>query len=365
MRGIARRSAITLGFDLAGDPLRPARAQEPPAWPSRTVRLLVGFAPGGSLDFAARAVAERLTQRLGQSFAVENRAAATGNIAAEAVASAAPPRDGHLLLMGNVQNIAVNAALQRDLAFDPARDLLPLAQVATVPYVLVVPAELPVRSMAELIALARREPGRLNAGTPGIGSLQHLALELLKARAGALDITHVPFRGGSEVARDLIGGRLQIGIDTLVRFGPGIEAGHIRPLATLHTERLPGRPGLPTIAETPGLEGVEAAGWIGIAGPSGMPFPALALLEAATAWAMRETDLPARMDTQGLLARFADAEAFGALVAGERERWARVVRAAGITLAERQGAAARSSQNARETAGIYDRSGSKAVVRQH
>jgi tripartite-type tricarboxylate transporter receptor subunit TctC len=186
--------------------------------------------------------------------------------------------------------------------------------------------------MAELIVLARQQPGRLNAGTPGIGSLQHLALELLKTRAGGLDIAHVPFRGGAEVVRELLGGRLQIGIDTLVSFGPGIEAGRIRALATLHAERLPGRPGLPTVAETPGLEGVEAAGWIGIAGPSGMLPPALARLEAATAWAMGETDLPARMDTQGLLARFAGAEAFGALVAGERERWARVVREAGITL---------------------------------
>src|SRR3954462_14898334 len=142
MRDIARRSALALGLGLAGDPLRPARAQEPAAWPSRPVRLLVGFAPGGALDFAAPAVAARRPQRLGQSFAVENRAGATGNIAAEAVARAAPPRDGHLLLMGNVQNLAVNAALQRDLPFDPARDLLPVAQVATVPFVFVVPADL-------------------------------------------------------------------------------------------------------------------------------------------------------------------------------------------------------------------------------
>ncbi len=331
MTDIARRSTIALGLGLAGGILHPAMAQNE-AYPSRSVRLLVGFAPGGSLDFVARGVAERLTQRLGQSFVVENRAGATGNIAAEAVARAAPPRDGHLLLMGNVQNLAVNAALHRDLPFDPTRDLLPVAQIATVPFVFVVPADLPVRSIAELIGLARQQPGRLNAGTPGVGSLQHLALELLKARAGGLDIAHVPFRGGSEVARELLGGRLQIGTDTLVSFGPGIEAGRIRPLATLHTERLPGRPELPTVAETSGLDGVEASGWIGIAAPSGMPRPALARLEAAAGWAMGETDLPARLDAQGLLARFAGAEAFGALIASEREKWARVVREAGITL---------------------------------
>ena len=155
---------------------------------------------------------------------------------------------------------------------------------------------------------------------------------MLKTRAGGLDITHVPFRGGSEIARELMGGRLQIGIDTLVSFGPGIEAGHIRPLATLHSARLPGRPDLPMFAETPGLEGVEAPGWIGIAGPSGMPQTALARLEAAAGWVMRETNLPARLDAQGLLARFAGAEVFSALVASEREKWARVVREAGITL---------------------------------
>ena len=331
MNGMTRRSGLALGLGMASGAFRAAMAQDA-AYPTRAVRLLVGFAPGGPLDFVARTLAERLSERLGQNFIVENRSGATGNIAAEAVARAAPPRDGHLLLMGNVQNLAVNAALQRDLPFDPARDLQPVAQIATVPYVIVVPADLSARSLAELIALARQRPGTLNAGTPGVGSLQHLALELLKTRAGGLDITHVPFRGGSEIARELMGGRLQIGIDTLVSFGPGIEAGHIRPLATLHSARLPGRPDLPIFAETPGLEGVEATGWIGIAGPSGMPQTALARLEAAAGWVMRETDLPARLNAQGLLARFAGAEVFSALVASEREKWARVVREAGITL---------------------------------
>ena len=331
MNGMTRRSGLALGLGMASGAFRAAMAQDA-AYPTRAVRLLVGFAPGGPLDFVARSLAERLSERLGQNFIVENRSGATGNIAAEAVARAAPPRDGHLLLMGNVQNLAVNAALQRVLPFDPARDLQPVAQIATVPYVIVVPADLSAGSLAELIALARQRPGTLNAGTPGVGSLQHLALELLKTRAGGLDITHVPFRGGSEIARELMGGRLQIGIDTLVSFGPGIEAGHIRPLATLHSARLPGRPDLPMFAETPGLEGVEATGWIGIAGPSGMPQTALARLEAAAGWVMRETNLPARLDAQGLLARFAGAEVFSALVASEREKWARVVREAGITL---------------------------------
>ncbi len=214
--------------------LHPALAQDVAAYPARTVRLLVGFAAGGPLDFVARAVAERLAPRLGQSFVVENRLGATGNIAAEAVARATP--DGYLLLMGNPQNLTFNVAVQRNLPFDPARDLMPVAQIATVPYVLAVPADLPVRTMAELVDLARTRSGQLNAGTPGVASLQHLSLELLKLRAGGLDITHIPFRGGSEVNRELLGGRLQIGIDTLVSFGAGIDAGRLRVLATLHAD---------------------------------------------------------------------------------------------------------------------------------
>ncbi|HYZ33538.1 MAG TPA: tripartite tricarboxylate transporter substrate-binding protein [Crenalkalicoccus sp.] len=330
MRDTTRRSAIALGLGLAGGSLRSALAQDAAAYPSRPVRLLVGFAPGGPLDFVARAVAERLTPRLGQSFIVENRLGATGNLAAEAVARATP--DGHLLLMGNPQNLTFNVAVQRNLPFDPARDLLPVAQIATVPYVFAVSADLPVRSMAELVALGRARPGQLNAGTPGVASLQHLALELLKLRAGGLDITHVPFRGGSEVNRELLGGRLQIGIDTLVSFGPSIDAGRLRVLATLHAERLPTHPDLPTVAETPGLDGLEASGFIGIAAPAGTSSRVVARLEAAVGAVMAETDRPARFASQGVLSQPAGAEAFGAVLTRDRAKWARVVREAGITL---------------------------------
>nr|WP_274607351.1 tripartite tricarboxylate transporter substrate-binding protein [Paracraurococcus ruber] len=229
-------------------------------------------------------------------------------------------------------NLTFNVAVQRNLPFDPARDLLPVAQVATVPYVVVVPSDLPVSSVAELVALARSRPGQLNAGTPGIASLQHLALELMKLRSGGLDITHIPFRGGAEINRELLGGRLQIGIDTLVSFGASIEAGRLRALATLHAERLPTHPNLPTIAETPGLEGLEASGFIGIAAPAGIPSYVVAMLETAVMAVMADTDLPARFAAQGVVSQPAGAAAFGALLTRDREKWARVVREAGITL---------------------------------
>ncbi|WP_159349558.1 Bug family tripartite tricarboxylate transporter substrate binding protein [Roseomonas harenae] len=331
MCSLDRRTVLALGIAGVDRTPRSVQAQETAVYPTRPVRLLVGFAPGGSLDVVARMLAEPLTQRLGQPFLVENRLGATGNLAAEAVVRALPP-DGHLLLMGNPQNLTVNAALQRNLPFDPARDLVPVAQVATVPYVVVVPANLPARSFADLIALARARPGQLNAGTPGIASLQHLALELIKLRSGGLDMTHIPFRGGSEVNRELLGGRLQVGIDTLVSFGPGIDSGGLRPLATLHADRLPTHPALPAVAETPGFEDIEVSGFIGFAGPAGMPRPAITRLEAAALRAVSETDLPARFASQGVLAQPAGAEPFGAMLARDRDKWARVVRQAAITL---------------------------------
>lgn len=175
-------------------------------------------------------------------------------------------------------------------------------------------------------------PGQLNAGTPGTASLQHLALELIKGRAGGLDITHVPFLGGSEVNRELLGGRLQVGTDTLVSFGAAIDAGRLRPLATLNAERLARHPGLPTVAEAPGLEGIEASGFIGIAGPVAMPSAALTRLGAAVGLIMADTDLPARFEAQGVVARSTGAQAFAGMLAREREKWARVVREGAITL---------------------------------
>jgi tripartite-type tricarboxylate transporter receptor subunit TctC len=232
--------------------------------------------------------------------------------------------------MGNHSKLAVNPVLQRDLPFDTARDLAPVAQVTAVPLVVAVAADLPTRSMAELVALARARPGQLNAGTAGTGTLQYLTLELLKQRAGELDILHVPFRGAVEVARELLGGRLQVGIDAYTTFRAGVEAGKLRVLATTHAERLPTLPDLPTAAETQGLAGFEATGFVGVAGPAGMPRPALARLEAAVAWAMRETDLPRVYEAQDLLPRFAGAEGFAALIARDREKWARLAREAGI-----------------------------------
>ena len=279
------------------------------------------------MDVAARPLAQRLSERLGQPFVVENRAGANGSVAGEATARAAP--DGHTLLLANHNILSINAAVQPGLAFNPARDLAPVAQVAAVPVLLVVPSDLPARSLAEFLALARAQSGRLNMGSNGIGGLAHLALAALNRRAG-VSIEHVPFRGGAEIARELLGGRLQLGIDPYATFQGPVEAGRLRVLATAHSERVAALPQVPAVAETPGLEGFEASGFYGLVAPAATPAPVLARLEAAVAWAM-EGDLPRACAAAGLVPHYTGAVDFAALVAREREKWARVVREAGIT----------------------------------
>ena len=298
---LGRRAALVLGT-LAAFPRGAAAQETTQPYPSRPVRLLVGFSPGGALDLLARPLAQRLTERLGQPFVVEDRAGAAGNLAAETAARAAP--DGHLLLMAGHSTLAVP---RRSSTFDAARDLAPVAQVAVLPFVLVVPTDLTARSLADLIALARAQPGGLNAGTSGVGGLQHLAVELLKRRAG-VDIAHVPFRGAADVARELVAGRVQLGVDPYGSFQAGVEAGRIRVLATTTAMRLPALPEVPVVAETPGLAGYEAAGFAGIVAPAATPRAVLEAVEAAVAWAMGGTDLPRTYEQQGALPRYTGAQ---------------------------------------------------------
>jgi tripartite-type tricarboxylate transporter receptor subunit TctC len=319
-----RRAALALG--AAALP-RGASAQGVAArYPSGPVRLLVGFSPGGALDLLARPLAQRLSERLGQPFLVENRAGAAGNLAAEAAARAAP--DGHVLLMAGHSTLAVP---RPSPAFDAARDLAPVAQVAVLAFVLAVPADLPARSVADLLALARARPGGLNAGTSGVGGLQHLALELLKRRAG-VDIAHVPFRGAADVARELVAGRVELGVDPYGSFQAGVEAGRLRVLATTAAARLPALPGVPAVAEAPGLQGYEATGFAGVVAPAATPRAVVEAVEAAVAWAMGGTDLPRAYERQGALPRHAGAREFAALAARDRERWGRLMSEAGIAL---------------------------------
>lgn len=310
---------------LAAPLLATATAWAQPAWPDRPVRIIVPFPPGGSNDIVARLLAEALRSRLGQPFLVENRSGAGGNIGAEAVAHAAP--DGHALLLAAPPPFAVNQHLYRSMPFDPARDLVPVALVAEVPIILIVPATSTATTLAELIAQAKREPGQLSFGSSSTGSTNHLAGELLKSLAG-IDILHVPYRGAAPAMTDLIAGRLQLYFDNLPGVLPQLRDGRARAIAVAGAARAAALPELPTMAEA-GLPGFEASAWFGLAAPRGTP-PALATrINAAVLAALAEPALRERLAEAGAEPGRLDAAGFARFVEAERAKWGRIVEISG------------------------------------
>jgi tripartite-type tricarboxylate transporter receptor subunit TctC len=336
MSDIDRRSAfVAFGLLATAGLLPPAaasRAQQrgaAAAFPTRPVHLLVGYPAGGGSDLMARPLAQKLSERWGQQVVVENRPGVNGNLAVEAVARAAP--DGYTLLLANMAQLVTNPAVYRNLPVDTLRDLAPVAQIVEAVQVVVVSATVPARTLTEFIALARQAPGRFNMGSSGNGGLSHLALELLKRRAG-VDIVHVPYRGSAPALQDLLAGNIQLMIDPYAPFLGRAEAGLVRVLAVTSLERIPALPDVPTLSETPGLEGFEATGFVGVVAPAATPRPVVAQLEEAVAWAIREPDLEQTYVAQGQTPRFADAAAFRDRITRGHETWGRVAREANITV---------------------------------
>lgn len=272
-----RRTLGLAGLALLGAPLaRPALAQAA-AWPRRPVRVLVGFAPGGFADIVARALAEQLTAQLGQSFVVENRTGASGTLATNAVAKAAP--DGETLLLGHSTPNAVAAALFQNLPYDPVKDLTAIAQVAVHPHMLVVPAASPFQSTADLVAAAKARPGTVTYSSAGIGSVHHLASAIFAQKAG-LELTHVPYRGSAPAMTDLIAGRVSFAIDGVSAVAPQIADGKLRPLAAGTLARIGRFPQLTTLQEQ-GYGEIDAMSWVGLFGPAGLPPEIVATAAAA------------------------------------------------------------------------------------
>ncbi len=323
MTGIRRRG-IAAAFLVVPSLVAP-QAQAQVAWPDRPVRLIVPFPPGGSNDIVARFLAEALRERLGQPFLVENRSGAGGNIGADAVAKSTP--DGYTLLLSAPPALVINEHLYRSMPFDPGRDLMPVALVASVPVVLIVPSSSPVTSLAELIALAKREPGRLSFGSSSVGGTNHLAGELLKSMAG-IDIVHVPYRGAAPAMTDLIAGRLQLYFDNMPGVLPQLRDGRVRALAVAGARRASILPDLPTMAEA-GLPGFEASSWFGLAAPAGTPPALVQRINAAVQEALATPALRAQLATAGAEPGALDVEGFARFVSAERERWGQVVRASG------------------------------------
>src|SRR4051812_22860470 len=268
---IGRRAAsgAVLGAALLA---APARAQ---AWPSRPVRLVVPFPPGGPADVLARLLAERLAEGWGQPVVVENRGGAGGNIGAEAVARAAP--DGHTLLLCASSHVQ-GAALYTRLAFDPVRDFTPVAQLAYYSLVLVVHPSVPATDLAGFEALLRAQPGQVTVASAGIGTPTHLTAELFRSRAG-VEFTHVPFGGAAPAHAALIGGQVQAMFHNPVMAVPAVQAGRLRALATTGAARAVALPAVPTLAEG-GYPGFESGTWYAVLGPAGLPAPVVARVES-------------------------------------------------------------------------------------
>ncbi len=304
----------------------PAVAQG--AWaPERPIRLLVGFAAGGSTDTTARLVAQAMSARLGQPIVIENRPGAGGNIAADVAARSAP--DGHTMFLATSGTLLANKYLYSKLPFDPDRDFLPISTVAVIPNLIVVHPEVPVRSLAELIAYAKARPGQVHYGSGGAGTTLHLGAAMLAARAG-LELVHVPYRGGAPAAMDLVSGKIQMIASPMVEVIAQVQAGQLRPLAVTTLERSPLLPEIPAVAET--LPGFEVVLWNALVAPAGTPPAAIARLSAEANTALRDDSLRSRLAEQGSVPLPKTPEEFAAFLRTEAPKFAEIVRVSGAKL---------------------------------
>lgn len=327
---IPRRLALSvLGASVGGMALARSPASAQAAYPSRPIRLIIPFAAGGPTDIVARLIAERMAARLGQPVVVDPRPGAGGAIAAEAVARAAP--DGHTLLIGTATTHAVNPALQEGrLPFHPIRDFAPIAQIARVPIILVVHADMPARSLQEFIGLVRSRSGGMNYGSSGTGSMGHLAAVLLLQQLGA-QATHIPYRGSAPMAADLITGRVEFATDALASVAPLVQDGRIRALAIATPDRAVVLPNVPTFAEA-GMPGFEAYTWNVVFASAGTPAPVVGLLNTTLNAVVSEPDVATRLSEMGQPAVTGTTPASTAeFVRAELAKWEPVVRASGAT----------------------------------
>lgn len=303
----------------------PAAAQ---TYPVKPIRLVVPFTPGGGTDLVARTIAQRLAERLGQPVVVENRAGAGGVIGAEFVVKS--PADGYTLLMGTPGPMSINPNLRRAFPYDPEKDLAPITLATISPFVLVVHPSVPARSVKELIAIARARPGRLNYGSAGQGSVSHLAAEQLKSLA-RVDLVQIPYKGSNPAISDLIGGQLDLMIENQPVVLPHIRSAKLRGLAVGTRTRSALLPELPAMHDA-GVPGYETSTAFGVVAPARTPEAIIARLHREIAGLLQEADLKARLATQGLQAVGSTPQEYAAHLRQERERYARLVKAANLPI---------------------------------
>jgi tripartite-type tricarboxylate transporter receptor subunit TctC len=293
-------------------------------YPTKPVRIIVPFAPGGINDVVARVLATQLSARLGKQFVVDNRTGAGGVVGTELAANA--PKDGYTLLVVSLPHV-VNASLQK-LTYDPVNSFAPIAMLASSPNILAVNAEMPIKSVKELIAYAKEKPGQLQYASGGVGGNLHLSAELFRLKAG-IDILHVPFRGGGPAVIDVVGGHSKMIIATVTTVAPHIRSGKLRALGVSGTKRSPVFPDVPTIAEA-GLPDYEAGNWIGIVAPAGTPAPVIAKLYGEISAVQDSAEFQKQLESDGAEVVRMTAAEFGAFLASDLAKWALVVKQAGI-----------------------------------
>jgi tripartite-type tricarboxylate transporter receptor subunit TctC len=301
----------------------PAVAQ-PARFPARQVTIVAGFPPGGTVDLLARILAQQLTEAWGQPVVVENRPGGSGAVASQAVAAAAP--DGHTLMVVPITHVT-NASLIARLPYDPIADFTAVTLLAEQPMMLVVNNGLPARSVSDLVTLAKARPGRLNCGSGGNGTSQHLACELFKVTAG-VDIAHVPYRGNAAAMTDVISGQIELLFDQMATAVPHVRDGRVRALAVTSARRAPAMPEVPTVAEA-GVPGYETTAWFGLVGPARMPPDLTRRIQSDVAAALAAREVRDRLADQGLTMVASSPEQFGAFLSAEMARWAEVIRKSG------------------------------------
>lgn len=316
---------ILIGLLVA---LHAAGASAQSVYPPRPVRMLVGFAPGGTTDIIARLLAPELSEAFDRQFYVENRPGATGNIATDLAAKSAP--DGTTLLIVSA-SFASNVSLYSRAGYDPLRDFAPITRIAAVHNLLVVHRALPVRTVRELVELAKRYPGEVSFASPGHGSTPHLALELLKTRAGPLNVLHVPYRGMAPAVLEVVGGQVHALVSTLPPAVPHIRSGRLRPLAVASLKRVSVLPDVPTFDEA-GYPGFEAAAWNGVLAPAGTSYDIVTRLHLSITRAARSRAFAERLENLGAEVVADAPDEFTDYLRSEIEKWAKVVERTGARI---------------------------------